>query len=290
VRRWVRMRAGVVGLEEETGRHRRIWRRKRVCRWCESGSVENVGHVLDECVKWNEERREMWAEVEREDVGVMRVMMGWSRRERVEWLLKGGKKKMRMGVMRRATWLLFRREKEGEGRSQAVKDKKESEKSLKMLLAEKSFREVMKVKVGGEGRMTKKKVVTWMKDRKKLNGECKRWERLKLVGEETAMEVQKMIDRNSNGNGNGNSSGNSDGIGNGNDNGDDNMSNGGGGDDSGMVVDSKGCVIRVGYIVMTEWGKANVVKVYDDGDIRCVWDGYENEYVITGCEVYVDMV
>ena len=69
-----------------------------MCRRCESGSVENVGHVLDECVKWNEERREMWAEVEREDVGVMRVMMGKIRRERVEWLLKGGEKKMRMEI------------------------------------------------------------------------------------------------------------------------------------------------------------------------------------------------
>jgi hypothetical protein len=127
VRRWVRMRAGVARLEEEMGRHRGVRSWNRVCRWCESGSVESVEHVLDECVKWKEERKEMWAEGVRLDVGKMRVVMGWSRRERVEWLLKGVEKKMRRGLMRKAT-RLYAREKEGEGKKKKKAKRKKRKK------------------------------------------------------------------------------------------------------------------------------------------------------------------
>ena len=76
VRRWVRMRAGVESLKVELVRHRGVWRRGRVCRWCESGEVEHVGHVLDVCGKWDKERREMWEGIRKEDEKGVRRMWG----------------------------------------------------------------------------------------------------------------------------------------------------------------------------------------------------------------------
>ena len=66
VRRWVRMRAGVARLEVEMGRHRGVWRRGRVCRWCDRRKVEDVVHVVDECEYWKKERKGIWAGIGKE--------------------------------------------------------------------------------------------------------------------------------------------------------------------------------------------------------------------------------
>ena len=44
-----------------------------------------------------------------------------------------------------------------------------------------------------------------------------------------------------------------------------------------------GC--EVGDVVHTQWGKACVGEVYGDGDLGCVWEGWDGSYTIRSDEV-----
>ena len=90
VRRWVKLRAGVEQLEVEMGRYKGIVRAHRICQACGEG-VEDVQHVLDICVRLRERRKSMWSKLAAIDVKMVRVALGWSTRDRVDWLLKGAR-------------------------------------------------------------------------------------------------------------------------------------------------------------------------------------------------------
>ena len=125
VRRWVNMRAGVTKVEEELGRYRGIVRGDRVCKKCKGGMVETIDHVIDECPVWEKERWELWEAVGEIDELSRGRMWGRSRKERVEWLMKGGGgRKMARCVMKKVCRMLFSLEgrwvskKEGERRKE----------------------------------------------------------------------------------------------------------------------------------------------------------------------------
>ena len=81
VRKWVQMRAGVVKVEEELGRHRGVIRGDRMCKRCDMGVVENIEHVIDECPQWKEERRMLWEDIRKVDELMGVREMGKGRRE-----------------------------------------------------------------------------------------------------------------------------------------------------------------------------------------------------------------
>jgi hypothetical protein len=118
VSRWVKLRAGVEGLEVERGRHRRIDNKRmerweRICKLCDCGNVEDEEHFLDECGRWESERKEMWAKVASVDLRVGGVVGGWGREERVDWMMKGGNTGTALVLLREVSKMLFKREKEG---------------------------------------------------------------------------------------------------------------------------------------------------------------------------------
>jgi hypothetical protein len=43
----------------------------------------------------------------------------------------------------------------------------------------------------------------------------------------------------------------------------------------------------VGDRVRTEWGDAKVSVVYEDGDVGCVWKGWEDVYTVGRNDVWV---
>jgi hypothetical protein len=93
VRRWVRLRAGVEELEVELGRRRGLRREERVCQCCSGGQVEEVGHFVGECSAWAGQREGMWDELSGVNdrwVRRVRVVRGWGRTDRVDWILRGG--------------------------------------------------------------------------------------------------------------------------------------------------------------------------------------------------------
>ena len=110
----MKLRAGVEQLEVEMGRYKGILRADRICQACGEG-VEDVQHVLDRCVRLREWRKSMWSKLAAIDVKMVRVALGWSTRDRVDWLLKGGTRQMRGCVMREVVCMLMQRdEEEGE--------------------------------------------------------------------------------------------------------------------------------------------------------------------------------
>jgi hypothetical protein len=124
VRRWVKLRAGVEKLEVELGRHRGLRRGDRICKAC-GEEVEDVQHLLDTCVRWSEWREDLWVKLAAIDVMAVRRVRGWSRMERVDWLLKGGTEKMHKCVLRGVVLLLMVRETErGETKSGKVKKRR----------------------------------------------------------------------------------------------------------------------------------------------------------------------
>ena len=48
----MKLRGGTAGFEIETGRWRGVAREERVCKLCDSGEVEDVGHWLMRCEAW----------------------------------------------------------------------------------------------------------------------------------------------------------------------------------------------------------------------------------------------
>ena len=90
VRRWVGLRAGVTCLEETEGRYVGVHRAKRVCRWCESGDVEDVDHFLDSCESWGTTRTDLWNTMRGGDRLMVKRVEAWGTQERVDWMLRGG--------------------------------------------------------------------------------------------------------------------------------------------------------------------------------------------------------
>ena len=117
VRRWVRLRAGASCLEVSVGRRRRVFRDKRVCGWCKQEVVEDEEHFLDGCRGWRRERKGLWEELRAADARVVRQVHGWSRQQRVDWLLQGGSSKTRVVVLKAVGRWLFAREKAGSGKA-----------------------------------------------------------------------------------------------------------------------------------------------------------------------------
>jgi hypothetical protein len=114
VQRWVRLRAGVARLQVETGRYTGAMRCDRICTMCNSGVVEDEEHCLDECVAWKEHRRLLWEKMAGVDPMRVRTVGGWGVQERVDWMMKGGQGRMRIGMMKGVSRLLCVRERTGE--------------------------------------------------------------------------------------------------------------------------------------------------------------------------------
>jgi hypothetical protein len=89
---------------------------ERICKLCDCGNVEDEEHFLDECGRWESERKEMWAKVASVDLRVGGVVGGWGREERVDWMMKGGNTGTALVLLREVSKMprmLFKREKEG---------------------------------------------------------------------------------------------------------------------------------------------------------------------------------
>ena len=113
VRRWVRLRAGVEELEVEQGRSKGLGRRERICKFCDSGEVEDEEHFLDRCRKWNTGREEIRARIREANPRRWSVATSWDATERTDWILQGasaGAKKMT--VLKAVVRLLFERGKQ----------------------------------------------------------------------------------------------------------------------------------------------------------------------------------
>lgn len=115
VRRWVRMRGGVQELEVSRERGRRA-RRKRVCYWCKLGCVEDENHFWGECEKWEKQRTALWKELGNLDKRTIGDVVGWNVEKKVDWLMMGGNKKVRMRVLKGMTRWMYEREKMGRGK------------------------------------------------------------------------------------------------------------------------------------------------------------------------------
>ena len=86
------------------------------------GKVGSVEHVLEECHGWEKERGELWEGIGEIDRSKMAMLMGGGRRERVEWLMRGGEgRRMRDLIMKKLAkiWYSYeagvRRVKDGVG-------------------------------------------------------------------------------------------------------------------------------------------------------------------------------
>jgi uncharacterized protein YhaN len=87
VRRWVRLRAGVEEIEIERGRCKGLSRGKRICKFCDSGEVEDEEHFLDRCGRWKEGRQELRRRLIEVNLRRWRVATSWSSMERTDWIL-----------------------------------------------------------------------------------------------------------------------------------------------------------------------------------------------------------
>jgi hypothetical protein len=145
VRRWVRMRGGVQELEVSRERGRRP-RRKRICYWCKLGCVEDERHFWGECEKWEKQRTALWGDLWEVDKRTIGDVVGWGIEKRINWLMRGGNKKVRMTVLKGMTRWMHEREKMGRG-----KIGKEKEIVMKVAEAVRDIRmgDILPVEVGG---------------------------------------------------------------------------------------------------------------------------------------------
>jgi hypothetical protein len=126
VRRWVRLRAGVEELEVELGRRKKVRREERLCQCCSSGEVEEVGHFVGGCSSWAGMRQGLWdglSGLNERWMRRVRVVRGWGRMERVDWILGGGEgtHEARGIVLRCVIGMLCERDKvRGVGRGKKV--------------------------------------------------------------------------------------------------------------------------------------------------------------------------
>jgi len=108
VSRMVRLRAGVLSLEVETGRRYGHPRWERTCRWCGEGEVEDEVHLIDRCEAWKTQRARMWEAVREKDERQWWRVLGMSACDRVLWIMKvvgeggwGGVRKALDNIIRR---------------------------------------------------------------------------------------------------------------------------------------------------------------------------------------------
>ena len=118
VKEWVKLIAGVSGLEVEKGRHGLVARRDRLCKCCKEGVLEDEVHFLDVCEGWDKERSQLWEEIRKVDANLVWYVRSWARRDRVEWLMRGGNSKTRLLILNRVVRWLYARHKVGVGRGE----------------------------------------------------------------------------------------------------------------------------------------------------------------------------
>lgn len=75
VANYVKMRAGVAELRVETGRWRGEERGERVCEHCDSGEIEDEGHLIARCKRWDDQREEV---IEWRKKGGGEEMVNWA--------------------------------------------------------------------------------------------------------------------------------------------------------------------------------------------------------------------
>jgi hypothetical protein len=110
-RRWLRIRGGRNGLQVDKGRRGGVERINRTCVWCDQKVVEDAEHMMDECDGWNDERDDLWDKMMHEDIDTMSYISSWSRRDKTDWLIRGGNKKTRLVILKNITSWFYRREK-----------------------------------------------------------------------------------------------------------------------------------------------------------------------------------
>jgi hypothetical protein len=88
VSRMVRLRAGVLSLEVETGRRYGHPRWERICRWCDEEEVEDEVHLIDRCEAWKVQRARMWEAVREKDERQWGRVSGMSACNRVLWIMR----------------------------------------------------------------------------------------------------------------------------------------------------------------------------------------------------------
>ena len=110
VRRWVRLRSSTETLRVREGRMKKEMRCDRICECCEAGKVEDEAHMMDECERWNGERERMWRQLEEYDDSLVRIVRGWSRERRVDWMMEGGNKKFYGYIMKWMGRILYSRD------------------------------------------------------------------------------------------------------------------------------------------------------------------------------------
>lgn len=156
VRRWVQLRSGVEDLEVERGRRTRMRREDRLCRCCNLNKVEDVSHFLIECTCWSGRRKTMWSQMEEENslwrIKARRARMLGSR-EKVDWILSGGRGGVTMGrmVMCNVVGMLFerdkvrRKEKRGLDRKAVIEGRKRKRERKLEEMAEKAVKESIEI-------------------------------------------------------------------------------------------------------------------------------------------------
>ena len=107
-------------------------------------------------------------------------------------VVRGGGGETKMMVMQGASWLLFVRETKGGGELQGKRlEKRKVKRKLQELMSDKEFMKVMAVRVGGEGRITKKRVEKWMEGREGMK-EIVWWECANAAGQAARKAVEAL--------------------------------------------------------------------------------------------------
>ena len=104
------IRSSTETLRVREGRMKKEMRCDRICECCEAGKVEDEAHMMDECERWNGEREKMWRQLEEYDDSLVRIVRGWSRERRVDWMMEGGNKKFYGYIMKWMGRILYSRD------------------------------------------------------------------------------------------------------------------------------------------------------------------------------------
>ncbi len=129
------------------------------------GCVEDERHFWGECEKWEKQRTTMWKEVWELDKRTVEDVVGWSIEKKVNWLMKGGNKKVRMKVLKERTKWMYEREKMGRGK---IGKEEKIVKELVEVVRDIRVGELPLVEVGGgilvDGREWHRKATSLMSD------------------------------------------------------------------------------------------------------------------------------
>ena len=266
VRRWVRLRASASCLEVSVGRRRRVFRDVRVCGWCEGG-VEDEEHFLDECKGWRKERTAMWEGLRGKDDRLVRQVSGWSRQERVDWLLRGGNNKVRGMVLVAVGVWLAKRGRAGSGKAGSERWGERFSAKFQSRIDAQTVRSGV-TKAGTQERPKKRRLKNVAPAAEEAGGKGE-----VVVGYDHGMRVGDMmytrwgeaVVRKVH-------------------------------EDGDVECEWKGYdgvftltvpEVTVGDKVRTKWGDAKVSVVYEDGDVGCVWKGWEDVYTVGRNDVWV---